>query len=105
MKLKELFDSCAELSMSKRQDYTNNPIADAHENFKRTAELISWFKHDQDKAYVNHIATKLARLSSLLNTERVPNNESIEDSFRDLINYCGLWAERRLNQTTITTTD
>lgn len=98
MTVEQLYEKALEITMSKRQDYTTNHLADNHENFKRSAELISWFKSDQDKAYVNHIGTKLARLASLLSDERVPNNESIEDSFIDLINYCGLWAERRLTK-------
>lgn len=93
MKLDQIFDTCLELSLSKRQDYTASH--DNHENFKRSAELSSWFKDDTDKAYVILIGTKLARLASLLNSNKQPNNESINDSFEDLINYCALWYERK----------
>lgn len=80
--------------MSKRYDYTTNADLDNHENFKRSAELSSWFKNEQDKSYVILIGTKLARLGSLLDSKE-PNNESIDDTFLDLINYCALWMERR----------
>lgn len=95
MILQEVFRKCYELSMKKRQDYTSTD--DNHENFKRSAEIASWFSANEDKPYVILIGTKLARLGSLLSSGEKPNNESIEDSFLDLINYCGLWAERRLN--------
>jgi hypothetical protein len=92
MKIEQIFKLCRKLTISKRHDYTSS--SDNHENFKRSAELASWFKNEQDKPYIILIGTKLARLSSLLDVKE-PNNESIDDSFMDLINYCALWAERR----------
>jgi hypothetical protein len=92
MQIPEIFKKCNKLTMSKRHDYTSS--TDNHENFKRSAELSSWFENEQDKSYVILIGTKLARLSALLDNKE-PNNESIEDTFMDLINYCALWAERR----------
>ena len=95
MKIDEIFKKCTDLTMSKRYDYTSTD--DNHENFKRSAEIASWFKNEQDKPYVVLIGTKLARLASLLDNKQ-PKNESIEDSFLDLINYCALWMERRTIQ-------
>lgn len=80
--------------IKKNEDYSGP--ASPFENFDRAAYLTSWFENHQDKAYVNHIATKLARLATLLNKEYAgfdgPNNEAVEDSFLDLFNYVGLWA-------------
>jgi hypothetical protein len=95
MKIEEIFKKCTDLTMSKRHDYTSS--IDNHENFKRSAEIASWFKNSDDKPYVVLIGTKLARLASLLDAKQ-PKNESIEDSFLDLINYCALWMERRTIQ-------
>lgn len=95
MKIPDIFAKCQSVIMSKRQDYTTNPDIDNHENFKRSSEIASWFKDDQDKSYAVLIGTKLARLGSLLSSGREPNNETVEDSFLDLINYCSLWLERR----------
>lgn len=92
MQIQEIFKKCQKITMSKRHDYTSS--SDSHENFRRSAELSSWFKNEQDKSYVILIGTKLARLGSLLDSKE-PNNESIDDTFLDLINYCALWAERR----------
>ena len=63
-----------------------------YENFDRSALVASWFDKNEDKAYVILIATKLARLATLLNSTKAPNNESIDDSFDDLAMYCILWA-------------
>lgn len=94
MNIKEIFEKCLSLSMKKRQDYTSQPTVDSHENFKRSAEVASWFTDKNDKPYAVLIGTKLARLGSLLSNNKVPSNESINDSFEDLINYCALWYER-----------
>jgi len=85
----QLIDKGKELMQIKAHDYTSGET-NRYENFLRQAELLSWFKNDNDKAYVAVIAIKLARLASLLDSKE-PKNESIEDSFIDLINYCALW--------------
>jgi hypothetical protein len=74
----------------KNKDYSaqNKPF----ENFERSAELMSWFNNDRDKAYISLIGTKLARLATLLNSENSPQNEPIEDSFLDFCTYAILWA-------------
>jgi hypothetical protein len=94
MKIDQIFQECLKMTMAKRQDYTTNPGIDNHENFKRSAEMASWFTQPEDKPYAVLIGTKLARLGSLLSTKKGPVNESIVDSFLDLVNYCGLWMER-----------
>src|SRR4051812_1718893 len=97
MIINEIFERCQKLTMSKRHDYTSS--LDNHENFRRSAMIAGWFVSDEDKPYVVLIGTKLARLASLLVPGKVPNNESIEDTFLDLINYCALWMERRTSYT------
>lgn len=92
MTIQEIFKKCQKISLSKRHDYSSEH--DHHENFKRSTEISSWFKSNQDKAYAVLVATKLARLANLLDNKE-PNNESIEDTFVDLVNYCALWMERR----------
>lgn len=87
----DIFDDCAKLMSNKRHDYTKNST---HENFDRSALIASWFSDPSDKVYVTLIATKLARLASLLG-EKKPRNESVRDSFQDLINYSALWADKR----------
>lgn len=90
----DLLEQIKTIHSKKNADYSSGS---PFENFERAAELISWFDSQYDKAFVNHIATKLARLSTLLNKQFMdlnskPNNESIDDSFLDLCTYCILWA-------------
>jgi len=92
MTLEEILFRCRQISESKRHDYTTS--GSKHENFKRSAHVASWFKEDRDKTYVVLISTKIARLASLLGQKK-PKNESVEDTFLDLVNYCALWAEDR----------
>lgn len=105
MKPEEILDKGKSLLNKKAQDYTENSELDRYQNFQRSAELISWFRYDQDRAYVALIGTKLARLAALLNTHKEPNNESIEDSFVDLVNYCALWAGYRIKDNKIVSGD
>lgn len=93
--IENLFKKCQELLISKGNDYTKGIEIDRHENFKKQQQLAEWFENPIDRPYVNLIGVKLARLSALLNNDKIPNNESIEDTFVDLINYCALWANRR----------
>lgn len=98
MKIEEIFKKCQDLTIKKRADYTSQPLIDSHENFKRSAEIASWSSRNEDKPYLVLIGTKLTRLCSLLSSGKPPHNESIEDNFLDLINYCALWMERSTNE-------
>ncbi len=93
MKPEEILLAGSKLMKSKREDYSDGTV---HQNFERSSLVIDWFSHDIDKVYVTLISTKLARLATLLNKEGKPKNESIEDSFIDLVNYCALWASKRI---------
>lgn len=85
----ELLDASKAIHLKKNQDYANdnNPFS----NFERSAELISWFNNPTDKSFIALIGTKLARIAEL-SDGRTPNNESLDDSFLDLVTYCALWA-------------
>lgn len=73
----------------KSQDYANqaNPLS----NFDVSEYGLKMFPIPRDGAFAWPIFTKLARLSTLLNKNEKPNNESIEDSFIDIANYLLLW--------------
>jgi hypothetical protein len=78
-----------ELHRKKNDDYANssNPFS----NFDDTARGLSLFQHSADQAFAWPIYNKLSRLANLLNSDRLPNNESIEDSFVDIAVYVLLW--------------
>lgn len=85
----ELLRLSKEIHLKKGADYATqqNPFS----NFERSAELVSWFTGKVDKSFVALIGTKLARIAEL-SDGRTPNNESLDDSFLDLLTYVGLWA-------------
>ena len=70
-----------EILFKKGNDYAN---IDRLSNFK-LAGGICGLKAEQN--CLSLIATKVARLGVLLNLDKSPNNESIQDSVLDLANY------------------
>jgi len=66
---------------SKGDDYANT---DRLSNFKLAGAITGG---NASTNCLNLIATKVARLGVLLNSDKKPNNESIEDSVLDLANY------------------
>lgn len=97
----ELLEQSKIIHLKKNQDYANeyNPFS----NFERSAELISWFNNSIDVSFIALIGTKLSRIAELRDG-RIPNNESLDDSFLDLLTYVGLWAayiKRESNNTDI----
>jgi hypothetical protein len=91
-----------ELHIKKNQDYTGkskNPFF----NFTVASNLTRLFEKNDDKVYSTLIGIKLGRLAALLNSDAKPNNESVLDSFDDLIVYSTIWrqdVERRLTEVT-----
>ncbi len=69
---------------SKGDDYANQ---DRLSNFKLAGSIAGG---DARTNCLNLIATKVARLGVLLNSDQNPNHESIDDSVLDLANYAVL---------------
>ena len=70
--------------MSKGYDYANQ---DRLSNFKEVASIT---QSTPEKVALTLIAIKVARLGVLLDSDKSPNNESVEDSVLDLANYAFL---------------
>ena len=85
----EILEKSRAIHDKKAADYTTNPTADPHENFTRASEIASWFPKEYG-SYSALIGTKLSRLAALLSSGRIPNNESLDDTFLDLLTYVGL---------------
>ena len=66
---------------SKGDDYANT---DRLSNFKLAGAITGG---DARTNCLNMIATKVARLGVLINSDKEPKNESVEDSVLDLANY------------------
>ena len=88
--LLETFDRLKELHIKKNQDYTGksgNPFF----NFDVAESISNLFDNNIDKTYAVMIGIKIGRIAALLNSGKEPNNESLLDSFDDLIVYCAIW--------------
>lgn len=85
----EGLEKMATIHASKNEDYASrdNPFS----NFDVSEYGLRLFRNPRDGAFVWPIFTKLARLSTLLNSEKEPNHESIEDTMIDIANYLLLW--------------
>ena len=70
--------------IKKGNDYANE---DRLSNFKKAGSICGL---KPELNCLSLIATKVARLGVLLNSENSPNNESIRDSILDLANYAVL---------------
>lgn len=90
----DLLKKMDEIHIKKNADYASE--GKAFENFERAAVLVSWFKDPIDQVFAGIIGIKLARLAVLSEPGKVPNNESIDDTYLDSTNYFGLWAAYKL---------
>lgn len=74
----EVLNECIDLQISKSKDY-QSPKSNIKQSmhYRRGVDTI----HDM-------IHQKLMRAQSLLESGDVPNNESLEDTYMDMINYC-----------------
>lgn len=95
----ETFDRLKKLHEQKNADYATpvNPFF----NFDEAVHISSLFTHHRDRVYATMVAIKLSRLAVLLNSGKAAMNESVLDSFDDLIVYIAIWqAEMTRKETT-----
>jgi hypothetical protein len=92
-KFRMLLQEMQELHDRKNHDYAQdgNPFS----NFEQAATLAEGFT-GTDAVFAALIGVKLARLRELLSKGKAPNNESIEDTRRDLAMYAALWCAHAL---------
>ena len=82
----EYINKMRDVLLNKGDDYAN---ADRLSNFKMAGQIAGG---NAQLNCLNLIATKVARLGVLLNSNDKPKNESINDSIMDLANYALLLA-------------
>ena len=89
------------ITKSKRADYAGEDVLS---NFKIVSECSRLLKIDTTTPTgyaLFMVILKLARLGNLLESNKVPNHEGLEDSFKDGINYFKLakccWVEEKIN--------
>jgi hypothetical protein len=85
-----LIEALADLHDRKSHDYAqaDNPYS----NFEYAATVSEPFTDPVDRVFVTQLAIKLARLAELTAAGKTPNNESVQDTRRDLANYALIWA-------------
>ena len=82
---KKIVTDTMELCIAKNKDYGSS-VQDTYERFG-------------DASYLVRITDKYNRICSLLDKEAEVKDESIDDTIRDMANYCFLWlASRRLKE-------
>lgn len=86
----DLLEQSRAIHETKSHDYAS--AADPHSNFRYAETVMTPFPECY-KPYAGLIGQKLARLAQLL-SGKAPKHESIEDSFVDLMTYCGLMGAR-----------
>jgi hypothetical protein len=77
----EITEQMKTIMFAKGNDYANT---DRLSNFKLAGNISGL---SPELNCLSLIATKVARLGVLLNNDKTPNNESINDSLLDLANY------------------
>lgn len=87
--------ACPEILDAKGQDYADPQ--NAFSNFELVGamldEAVRGGMAHADLSFLALIMTKIVRIMNLRAQRAAPCNESLTDTFRDLINYCGLWAQ------------
>lgn len=74
-------DNLKQILFKKGNDYSNS---DRLSSFKLSGAICN---NSAELNCLNLIATKVSRLGNLLSSKQTPNNESIEDSILDGMNY------------------
>jgi hypothetical protein len=88
--IQDLDSKLIQVLRSKGEDYAGEDVLS---NFKQVSEAAKVLNINVDEPtnYALFMCIlKIARLSNLINNNKVPNNEGIEDSFIDLIGYAKL---------------
>ena len=77
-----------DLHRLKNADYARS--GSPFSNFEQAAQVAAGFT-GEDAVFATLIGVKLARLRELLSAGKTPNNESIDDTRKDLAMYATLW--------------
>lgn len=75
------------ITASKRHDYADIDVLSNFKGVSAAAKELGIDVHTATGYSLFMVLLKIARLSNLLNSGKTPNNEAIDDSFFDGINY------------------
>lgn len=88
-KFHALLNRLADLHDAKSHDYAE--AGNPYSNFEFAARVSEPFT-GIDRVFATLVGVKLARLAELTAAGKTPKNESLQDTRRDLANYCAIWA-------------
>lgn len=90
----KLLEEMAITHDSKSHDYASNE--NPYGNYHFAGKLAVLFAHsEQDAGFIGRIGEKLFRLANLEGSQKVAQNESIEDTEKDLCVIMALWMADR----------
>lgn len=90
----KLLEEMAETHDKKSHDYASNK--NPYGNYHFAGEMALLFAHNsKDAGFVGRLAEKIYRLANLESSGKVPTNESIEDTERDIAVITALWMASR----------
>jgi hypothetical protein len=93
----DLLGKLAELHDKKSHDYASNDNPSGNYHF--AGQLASMFSHSpEDAGFIGRIAEKIYRLANLESGGKRPQNESIEDTERDICVITLLWMTDRADR-------
>lgn len=93
----KLLEEMADTHDKKSHDYASNDNPSGNYHF--AGKLALMFSHsEQDAGFIGRIGEKLYRLANLESGQKIPQNESIEDTERDLCVIMALWMADRRNR-------
>ena len=88
--IQDLDSKLIQVLRSKGEDYAGEDVLSNFKQVSQAAKALN-INVDEPTNYALFMCIlKIARLSNLINNNKVPNNEGIEDSFIDLIGYAKL---------------
>ncbi len=84
---KEIDDKLIDIMTSKRHDYADADVLSNFKGVSRAAASLGINIGDPTQYALFMVLLKIARLSNLINSGKIPKHEAIDDSFLDGINY------------------
>lgn len=88
-----LLEEMSEVHDKKSHDYASND--NPYGNYHFAGVLSKLFDNPEDSGFIGRLGEKLYRLANLENRHLAPNNESIEDTERDIVVITALWISDR----------
>jgi hypothetical protein len=92
-----LLERMANTHDRKSHDYASND--DPYGNYHFAGQVSTLFAHShEDAGFAGRVAEKLYRLANLESSQKIPSNESIEDTEVDICTIVTLWMADRMDR-------